>query len=476
VLQCSGEEGDRSSSLLFESPLVAAAGQSSHLAGSDQPRTEAFHNGGAAGALGNAAISAFVRLNEVKFDPPGNDGGDEFLEIEGEPLTSVGRRWLVALEGDLDANPGKVDLAIDLSLCAASSCHFDERGLLVLVTDRKLVPSVTSLSRESVELANGALENGTTTLLVLDAPPDFEPGAADWDADDNGLLELPDGCGIEDSVSWTDGGNDLSYASTLLGPKPKPQAAWRCHDASGGDFWSYGQLIGDSRSLTIDPGSSTPVGVDGPALTPGAPNLCSEPVSAVAVGGHQGLAENSTFEAPASAGKASRSDAIGGCSGMRSVIVPRGGRSATPDLAASEAGSVSIQIVHAAPGQAGTPGWWSPDPFATPLVQAAGYDAGGALPLAPGRASGGLAVIPAMPSGCDTVPSSGRRPVPFCLLALGFAFAARQRRKARSPAPQAKEARAEPGNSQMPCAKPAIPLYAPSKNVEPSDLECAPTP
>ncbi|HEY5959569.1 MAG TPA: hypothetical protein VIV60_23600, partial [Polyangiaceae bacterium] len=209
--------------------------------------------GGFAG-IGLAPRSTMPIISELKVDPPGADGDFEFVELQGEPASILTGYYLVAIEGDAESNTGQIDTLIDLSKCVNGACQFDYRGLLVLAADGSLMPNTQGVAfRESKELSRGGLENGTTSLLLVSSDGALRAGA-DWDADDDGQLELPIGATVADSVSWTDGdAEDRNYAAEVLGPNPKVHAAWQCSAPDGQRTWCFGQLTGESATLELDP-------------------------------------------------------------------------------------------------------------------------------------------------------------------------------------------------------------------------------
>jgi hypothetical protein len=220
-------------------------------------------------------IATHPRISELKIDPPGADADFEFIELHGEPSTSLSGFYLVALEGDAESNLGQVDTLIDLSKCGSGPCGFDRSGSLVITADNSLISADTGASvRISSELSRGGLENGTATLLLIATGGPLRLGA-DWDADDDGRLELPDQAWTADAISWNDGDSeDRNYADSVLGPKPKVNAAWSCDDGEV-RTWFFGQLSGDAGSLTLDPARTAPLGLVVSELTPGVENACA---------------------------------------------------------------------------------------------------------------------------------------------------------------------------------------------------------
>ncbi len=245
--------------------------------------------GGTAGApaVPSPPRSANVRLNEIKVDPPGTDGNQEFVELRGDPGSSTTGLALLTFEGDTGTTLGQLDDMIDVAnLCANPPCLFGTDGLLLLAApDGVTLPAQSQSGFATTQvLSGGGLENGTTTLLLVWGA-DSMATRTDYDGNDDGLLELPLAVTVEDAVAWTDGNaGDLGYAPVTLGKKPRVHAAWRCEEG-----WRYGQVAGDQAdSLQIDaPANAFPA--DLPALvslTPGLANDCGSP-STPSQGGSQ---------------------------------------------------------------------------------------------------------------------------------------------------------------------------------------------
>lgn len=355
--------------------------------------------------------TSFVRISEAKIDPPSTDGNFEFVELRGDPRSSLDAHWLVTIEGDSDSNLGQVDTVMDLSDCGEAACQFDDQGLLLLLADpQSTIPAEGAAWRTSSELVKGGLENGTTSLVLLEGAVAPKSGQ-DWDTNDDGTLELPPGYLVKDSVCWTDGdAGDAAYVahdSDVLGPKPKVQAIYECPGDAGVRTWRFGQILGDSPSLVMDATHSVPAGLDSLVLTPGADNHCEVPTivtlpSASSSTGAGMAGETSTTVATAGCGgtgSAGSGRAIGGNLATPSlaqnggsgpeappltspptvtVLAGRGsasspsidaagilGHGGSPGAATVVAGCGSLPPLHvtAAVSQSGNSGWWTPNPY-----------------------------------------------------------------------------------------------------------------
>ena len=387
-------------------------------------------------------VTSIATISEVKFDPPGVDGNFEFIELRGDSSARLDGYWLVAVEGDNESNRGQIDVVIELSDCGEQPCRFDEGGLLLLAPDPSIhaLPSA-SASRPSPEVAKGALENGTTSLLLVRGGVSTKDLHADWDIDDDGSLELPHSAMLVDGVTWTDGDSaDLGYASITLGPRPKAQALWRCTGDGDWSEWRYGPLLGDSPSLLLDVANCSPSGLPSATLSPGATNDCARALTLSNAGdagsagvsnpgasaGSSGLvssvyfagaagsgfgvsiyaggrsASQSATSSPLGAPKAGASSSTGAATtfGGR-VTAPAqtsGGVRAEPTFGAGDAGMSFIVATAAVADQGGNSGWWSSSPFPPSRAGQTSTDGRGGAPGDEAKPSG--TAQPPLPSTC----------------------------------------------------------------------------
>lgn len=115
----------------------------------------------------------------------------EYVELLAEPGSDLSAYRVLEVEGDAGTSLGFVD-----EVLAFGAPDADGRAL--------------------VSLANGALENGTITLLLV---RDFAGALGnDLDVEDDGVLDASAGLTIIDSVAVTDGGTgDRAYGGVTLG-------------------------------------------------------------------------------------------------------------------------------------------------------------------------------------------------------------------------------------------------------------------
>ncbi|MGC4069317.1 MAG: hypothetical protein QM784_32640 [Polyangiaceae bacterium] len=276
----------------------------------------------------------FLLLSELKIDPPGTDGNQEYIELVGEAGKSLDGYFLVVIEADSESNLGQVDRVVDLSRCTGAPCRLGENGLLLFVAADGVVTSGDEASRVEVlsALGRGALENGTGYAGIYRGGT-LPPQGSDWDLDDDGQLDLPLGAVEQDGISWTDGGKgDALYSSVRLGPKPLAAAAFRC--GMDRTSWRYGELRGDATSLVPELAKWSPNGLEDFLLSPGAANECPplDPSTGGAGGGagtggtagtHQAGAGGTTWVTSSHAG-----GALGLSSATRDPVVVRGSSAA----------------------------------------------------------------------------------------------------------------------------------------------------
>jgi uncharacterized protein len=147
----------------------------------------AASDGGPTGADAGPILAPL--FNEFVADHVGTDLC-EFVEILGQPSTDYGAFSVLVVEGDAGAaNPGSVDRSIAVGTT-------DQVGLW-----------------QSGPL-NSAIENGTTTLLLVSG---FRGGAFDLDSDDDGTVDQEPWGELVDAVAVTDSGaSDRHYAGGAL--------------------------------------------------------------------------------------------------------------------------------------------------------------------------------------------------------------------------------------------------------------------
>ncbi len=145
--------------------------------------------------FGSLALNAQIQFNEIFFNPPGTDNGNEFVEIAGPPNSALTNVWLVVIEGDA-ANAGVVDQAVNLTgnTIGANGLFLQRDAATVLLPPPNAQTSV--LVQDFVP----DIENGCNTYLLVS---DFSGTVGtDLDTDNNGTLDLQPWTGVYDAVAF----------------------------------------------------------------------------------------------------------------------------------------------------------------------------------------------------------------------------------------------------------------------------------
>lgn len=205
----------------------------------------------------------------------------EYVELLAEPGTDVGGFRVLEIEGDAGSTLGVVDGIVSFD-------DLDDEG------------------RSVAWLPADALENGTLSLLLVTG---FTGALGDdLDANDDGVLELPVGVTLLDSVAVLDGSSasDLAYGETVLtaaldGQQFAPGAASRIPD--GVDTDSTADWVRNDFDKAGIPGNTGTLVAGEAANTPGVRNSltvvvvplppanCDAPI--VTIGSVQGTGDTS---------------------------------------------------------------------------------------------------------------------------------------------------------------------------------------
>ena len=220
-------------------------------------------------------------INELKTNAPGPHGPHEYAELRGNPGAALDNLYFVSIEGDAapethePQGAGTAELVIGLS-----GQSLGASGLLAITatTGGHAIPADTTVvTTPKLDTVGLAMENGTNSFLLVSSPePILE--WTDYDANDDGVLELPVGAVIMDAVGWSDGGaGDLVYGGvTLTQSAGVPEAATRFFDnttPTSFDAWYNGRLTGHSDTITYDATKTSLNFPSGGELTPGALNV-----------------------------------------------------------------------------------------------------------------------------------------------------------------------------------------------------------
>ncbi len=224
------------------------------------------------------AQDSTILLNELKVNPPGPDSPHEYIEIKGPANASLTNLYFISVEGDGD-DAGRVTLLIDLS-----PQTLGDNGLLIIVSPAHsyTIPANTTIVTNMQLEGSGGLQNGSNSFMLISSTTAIRSGI-DYDTDNDGVLELPDGAMILDSLGWSDGGaGDLIYGGAVLmqSVSSPPDAATRFlnnQDASNAAAWYNGNLTGEGAAAVYENVSDN--FPEGGRLTPGSENtLKLEPI------------------------------------------------------------------------------------------------------------------------------------------------------------------------------------------------------
>ncbi len=236
-------------------------------------------DGSTIGAQGNAIVSILdndLLLNELNVNPTSDiDGAFEYVEIAGVPSAALSDVYFISIDGN-GTNQGVASLVVPLGGVSIGS-----NGLVVIKSpDAGFdTPAETTVVGDARFNDADTLLNGTASFVLVSSPTAISDGT-DLDTDNDGILDLPAGASLLDSVSWTDeDSGDLVYGGVLLfqpGSNP-PGAATRILDNNvpfADSSWVYGDLLEtgpDSVEYTFATASSNLI--EGTALTPGGANV-----------------------------------------------------------------------------------------------------------------------------------------------------------------------------------------------------------
>ncbi|MFO0828557.1 MAG: thrombospondin type 3 repeat-containing protein [Phycisphaerales bacterium] len=196
------------------------------------------------------ACSTPLLLTEILFNPPGADNGQEGIELEGAPSTTLTNYYIIILEGDA-SGAGSVDAVINLSSYTTGS-----NGLL-LIRDAAstILPGPAPETSVVVFDFNPDIENGSNTFILAKLNSGTPPTVGtDLDSDNDGNLNAGalSNFTVVDAVGWreNDTGVNVSYADDFGGSDYgpfgfNPQALYRVFSCDGLPVgWAGGALSG----------------------------------------------------------------------------------------------------------------------------------------------------------------------------------------------------------------------------------------
>lgn len=214
-----------------------------------------------------SSVQAQLLLNEIVVNPPGADEPFEFIELKGNPGITLNNIYVCVFEGD-SASAGNCDLVIPINNITLGS-----NGLLLIATSLGFanVPSATTfIDTLNFGIPGGLLENGNTSFAVIFSPTPMVYNA-DYDTNNDGILDLPAGAILQDAVGWNNGDlTALIYGGVVLTQSAgTPDAAVRFFENTtpfSKPAWYNGDLIGSSSFDPLEISSNFPIGG---SVTPG---------------------------------------------------------------------------------------------------------------------------------------------------------------------------------------------------------------
>lgn len=221
-----------------------------------------------------SSVQAQLLLNEIVVNPQGADEPFEFIELKGNPGNTLNNIYVCVFEGD-SASAGNCDLVIPINNITLGS-----NGLLLIATSLGFanIPSATTfIDTLYFGVPGGILENGNTTFAVIFSPTPLVYNA-DYDTNNDGILDLPAGAILQDAVGWNNGDlTALIYGGVVLTQSAgTPDAAVRFFENTtpfSKPAWYNGDLTGSTNFDPLEISSNFPAGG---FLTPGnfnVPNL-----------------------------------------------------------------------------------------------------------------------------------------------------------------------------------------------------------
>ncbi|MCB0819608.1 MAG: T9SS type A sorting domain-containing protein [Bacteroidetes bacterium] len=223
-------------------------------------------------------LNAQLVLNEIIVNPPGDDNPYEYVELRGTPGTTLNNIFLCVFEGD-SASAGNCDLSIPLNGVTVGS-----NGLIFVGTSLGYpnIPSETYFKDTLLfGIPGGYLENGNTTFALIFSTVNIIEDA-DYDLNNDGQLDLPQGAVLLDAVGWTNGDQyALIYGGVVLTQSAgTPDAAVRFYDDMtpfSKPAWYNGDLTDLTTFDPLEISDNFPVG-EQTGMTPGSHNIPNEGV------------------------------------------------------------------------------------------------------------------------------------------------------------------------------------------------------
>jgi hypothetical protein len=214
-------------------------------------------------------VNAQLLLNELYVNSPGADEPYEFIELKGTPGSTLNNIYVVVFESD-SGSAGNADVVIPLNGVTLGS-----NGLLFIGTSLGYsnIPSST-VFKDTLLFGLPLLENGSISFTVLFSPIPMLKDV-DYDTNNDGVLDLPNGAQLQDAVGWTNGDlTALIYGGVILTQSAgTPDAAVRFFDNNtpfSAAAWYNGDLVDADSFDPLEVSANMP---QGSGITPGNINI-----------------------------------------------------------------------------------------------------------------------------------------------------------------------------------------------------------
>lgn len=200
-------------------------------------------------------------FSKIFVNPPGNDDGQEVIEIQGPANTSLAGYSFVVIEGD-GSGAGTVDVVLSLASMSTGS-----NGICLIRDGAQVIlPAPDSGTNVFISNFTPDLENGSNTYLLGNGTA---PAAnSDVDSDNDGTLNAGalTGFTVADAVALieNDGASNFAYADDVggenfgpfNGPSPashNSDAFYRIFNADGSPCaWTGGDVLGTNPNGPYD--------------------------------------------------------------------------------------------------------------------------------------------------------------------------------------------------------------------------------
>jgi len=231
-------------------------------------------------------------LNEFKTNIPGDIHALQYIELRGSESRVVKNTYLVVIDGDEDSE-GLVDYA-----CNLDGVTIGSNGLIIIKNENEyndVVSKETTVINEPLiktyaddDHKDGLLEHDAVTYALIETSAKITIGD-DLDSNNDGVIDLPDGSEVFDSVGSLNGGEGFVYSSVVLTQSASdPDGATRFYDnltPNSLTAWANGDIYEDPSKSdeemaeellydTLEASSNLPPKA---ALTPGSHNFRAAP-------------------------------------------------------------------------------------------------------------------------------------------------------------------------------------------------------